>query len=116
MISPTSHEIFSTIFFLKKNADQEIPSYFLKAGASILSPFLSYFFSFAFTLGIFPDDLKTAKVLPLFKSPYESGVYNYRLISVLLLSLPSSSKKLALDFLQQYFCACKYASNILAQY
>ena len=55
----------------------------------MLAPVLSYYFSCAFELGVFPNYFKTAKVIPIFKSGIKNVVSNYR-----LLSLPKVLEKL----------------------
>ena len=50
-------------------------------GAQVLANPLSYLFNLAFQFGMFPLCLKTAKVIPVFKSGDKS---NYRSISILL--------------------------------
>ena len=42
--------------------------YFLRVGNKVLAPILSYYFTCVFELGFFPQILKTAKVVPIYKS------------------------------------------------
>ena len=49
-----------------------------------LSKPLLHIFRLSLKEGIFPDDLKTAKVTPIFKAGDENDFGNYRPISVLL--------------------------------
>lgn len=58
---------------------------------SLLEP-LSIVFNLSFTQGIFPDGLKTAVVIPIYKSGAKDDLSNYRPISL----LPSVSKILEL--------------------
>ena len=51
---------------------------------------LKYLFNLSIVKGIFPDDLKIAKVTPIYKADNSSNVSNYRPISV----LPCFSKML----------------------
>ena len=60
-----------------------IPPRLLKVAADIIAPSLTYIFNLSLTKGIFPQDLKVAKVTPLFKSGSKDQVENYRPISVL---------------------------------
>ena len=48
-----------------------------------LSKPLLHIFRLSLEEGIFPDDLKTAKVTPIFKAGDENNIGNYRPISVL---------------------------------
>ena len=48
----------------------------------LLKP-LMYIFNLSLTKGIFPDDLKIARVTPVFKAGKENEVGNYRPISIL---------------------------------
>ena len=84
-VSPTATEIYNTVFSLKAklNSELDIPSYFLKIAANILSPFLALLFHHVSSSGIFPDSLKIAKVLPVFKAGSKTDVNNYRPISIL---------------------------------
>ena len=60
-----------------------IPSYFLKLIADIISTKLSYFFNASLELGVFPASLKIARVVPIYKSGETNIMSNYRPISVL---------------------------------
>ena len=51
---------------------------------------LKYLFNLSIVKGIFPDDLKIAKVTPIYKADNSSNISNYRPISV----LPCFSKML----------------------
>ena len=51
--------------------------------SSILIPILVSLINASFSLGIFPDDLKIAKVIPLFKKGDTLDINNYRPISLL---------------------------------
>ena len=55
---------------------------FLQLGNEVLAPVLSYYFSCAFKLGVFPNCFNTAKVITIFKSGNKNLVSNYRPISV----------------------------------
>ena len=60
-----------------------IPPRLQKAGADIIAPSLTYIFNLSLTKGIFPQDLKVAKVTPLFKSGAKDQVENYHPIAML---------------------------------
>ena len=76
---------YDTIFSFNTNLTQEldIPSYFLKVSANILSSFLALLFHHVFSSGIFSDSFKIAEVFPVFKAGSKTDVNNYRTISTL---------------------------------
>ena len=82
---PTSNEIYNTIFTIKTkvNPDQDLPSFFLKIASPILVPYLAIICYHSYQLGIFPDRMKIAKVIPIYKGGDKTDVNNYRPISVL---------------------------------
>ena len=61
-----------------------IPVYFLRSVAEILAYALSILANHSFELGYFPNCLKTAKIIPLYKSGDKSLPTNYRPISILM--------------------------------
>lgn len=63
----------------------------------IMAPFLSYIFSKSIEQGTYPDEMKTSKVVPLFKSGSKFDPSNYRPISI----LPVLSKIFEKIILQQ---------------
>ena len=60
-----------------------ISCYFIMLSFSILIPILVSLINASVSLGIFPDDLKIAKVIPLFKKGDTFDTNNYRPISLL---------------------------------
>lgn len=66
----------------------DIPITVIKQNIDILAEPLSNTFNFYFTKNIFPDNLKVAKVIPIFKKGSRDDVKNYRPISL----LPTFSK------------------------
>ena len=68
---------------LKSPGIDNIPAHFIHLAADILSFPLSVLFNCSFEYGIFPDCLKIAKILPLYKSITKSDPSNYRPISIL---------------------------------
>ena len=83
----TSPQEISTIISQLKNKNSEgpdeIPVNVLKKINNSVSPIISYLINKSIRNGIYPDCLKTAKVIPLFKAgdPFDPG--NYRPISLL---------------------------------
>ena len=56
---------------------------FVKLSASLIAPALVKIFNLAISTGIYPDSLKIAKVIPVFKKGDQMSVNNYRPISIL---------------------------------
>ena len=90
LLDTSSDEIISIIKSLKDSS----PGYdgihikIIKKTASVLAPVISKLINMSFQYGIFPDTLKTAKVLPLHKGGKRDNVSNYRPISI----IPAVSK------------------------
>ena len=61
----------------------EIFSFFLKTGMSILAEPLSQLFNLSLSTGIFPDQWKIARIAPIYKDGKSDNRSNYRAISVL---------------------------------
>ena len=86
LFSTTAVEISQEITRLKVKKStnyDEIPSFFLKTAANVIAPYLALLIDFMFTNGVFPDSLKIAKVVPIYKSGLKSQVQNYRPIALL---------------------------------
>jgi len=60
-----------------------VPIFIFKEYKSILTPILSLLFNESLQQGIFPDCLKVARVIPVFKSGSRKDISNYRPISTL---------------------------------
>ena len=60
-----------------------IPSRLLKEGKEIIASSLAYIFNLSIKTGIFPDEWKIAKVVPIFKEGKKCIPDNYRPISIL---------------------------------
>ena len=60
-----------------------MPVYFFKVTAKVLATPLSIVFNYSFRFEIFPDCLKTTKVVPIFKKGDKNKISNYRRISLL---------------------------------
>ena len=61
----------------------EIPAKYLNDGSSVISKLLTHIINLSITTGSIPDDLKMARIVPLYKKNSKTHVGNYRLISVL---------------------------------
>ena len=88
-LSPiTDDEIIDIIRKLDVNKVNDISSKILKLLSSLFSRPLTYLFNSCMATGVFPDEFKIAKVIPLFKTGNRNLISNYRPISV----LPTLSK------------------------
>ena len=87
MLPTTPQEVCMAINSLKLNKasgnDDILPFSLKMAAQSIASP-LSMLINSCFTYGIFPNKLKLAKVVPVFKKGPSNMLTNYRPISLLL--------------------------------
>ena len=74
-----------------------------------------YLFNLSIVKGVFPDDLKIAKVTPIFKADNSSNISNYRPISV----LPCFSKmleRIIYSRLQKYLLCLRLLILVIIQY
>ena len=83
-----STEILQIIKSFKNKATSDTSIQVLKSVGNEIAPILSNIISASIEQGSFPSDLKTAKVIPLYKSGSKSDLANYRPISL----LPTFSK------------------------
>jgi len=83
----------------------KLPVKIIKHLKSIIAPIFSTLINNSFSNGVFPQDLKQAKILPLHKSGDKSDINNYRPISI----LPTFSKIFEK-------IACKQLYNFLEKY
>ena len=86
-ISPVTHSEIEDIIISLKNGKStgpfSIPVKLLKLVKSDISRPLACIFNESITLGIFPDKLKLAKVIPIHKKGVHTDPSNYRPISLL---------------------------------
>ena len=86
-ISPVSEEfIYKELCHLnsfKSTGLDDIPARFVKDAATTLTKPINFIVNLSITSGIVPDQLKSARVKPLFKKNNRSEVGNYRPISIL---------------------------------
>ena len=81
----TCHEVYQVICSLKNSSAgwDDFPTFVLKkCSGSLLQP-LTHLINCSLQSGIFPDELKLARVVPIFKAGDLAQVSNYRPISVL---------------------------------
>lgn len=78
-----SHEIDSIIGNLNPNKSSDMSPRVLKIFRNLISPNFSTLFNNCVYAGVFPDVLKIARVIPLYKSGDRNSINNYRPISLL---------------------------------
>ena len=86
VFTPVSHsDIDSAIMSLKNKRCNinVIPNYVLKRISFIISPVLARIINISVVSGVFPNSLKVALVVPIFKKGNKDEVKNYRPISIL---------------------------------
>ena len=66
----------------KANGIDMIPNKMLKISAHVISSSLTDIFNCCTSMNSFPDDLKVAKVVPIFKAGTKDDPSNYRPISI----------------------------------
>ena len=76
-------DILSKLKNGKAMGQNMIPNQILKSSKNIISQSLADIFNASLKSSIFPDDLKIAKVAPIFKEGDRDNMTNYRPISVL---------------------------------
>ena len=79
-----------------------VPNNLLKVASPVISPHLSEIFNQCIEYGIFADDLKIGKVVPIFKSGKRDDPGNYRPISILS-AFARIFEKLLYKQLHKYF-------------
>ena len=75
--------ILNSIIASKATGLDELPARFIKGGSSVIAKPLTHIVNLSITTGTIPDDLKVARVVPLYKKKGKINVENYRPISVL---------------------------------
>jgi hypothetical protein len=103
-IPSTAEEISDIISNLKNSTSSgydNIPIKIIKECKLELSPILSHINNYSMLEGIFPDSLKIAKVVPIYKNGNALAVSNYRPISVLT-SCSKITEKIIYNRLEKY--------------
>ena len=75
--------ILNSISACKATGLDELLARFIKDGSSVIAKPLTHIVNLSITTGNIPDDLKAARVVPLYKKKGKTNVENYRPISVL---------------------------------
>ena len=79
----TVSKILHSMSSSKATGLDEIPAKYLKDGSSVISKLLTHIINLSITTGSIPDDLKMARIVPLYKKNSKTNVGNYRPITVL---------------------------------
>ena len=85
LFNTTLAEVLDTIKSLKNTKStgyDDFSTKFIKLSATLIAPELVKIFNLAINKGIYPDNLKIAKVIPIFKKGDQTSVNNYRPISI----------------------------------
>jgi hypothetical protein len=89
LLSPVTEDfIFSELEKLNPNKStglDNIPARFLKDGACVLQKPITYLVNLSISSGVVPEDMKIARVCPIFKKNSRLDVVNYRPISILII-------------------------------
>ena len=91
LLPTTTEEVTDIIHNLKNSTSvghDNISTKLIKSCAAALAPVLAHINNQSLTEGLFPDAMKIAKVVPIFKNGDANNVSNYRPISI----LPAFSK------------------------
>ena len=114
LFNTTLAEVLDTIKSLKNTNSSgydDFSTKFIKLSATIIAPELVKIFNLAIREGTYPDKLKIAKVIPIFKKGDQSSVNNYRPISIL-----STINKIFEKILYSRLIKFVDKSNILYKY
>ena len=83
---PRYNEVYNLIHSLglrRAAGNDGIDSYFIRISCDVITPYITQLYSLSFDFGIYPECLKTAKIIPIFKAGLKTEVNNYRPISLL---------------------------------
>ena len=86
LFNTTVAEILKIIKTLKNSNSlgyDDFPTRFIKLSATQIAPALEKIFNLSIRSGVYPDILKIAKVIPVFKKGSPTSINNYRPISIL---------------------------------
>ena len=76
-------KIIKTLKNTNSTGHDNFSTKFIKLSATLLAPALAKIVNLAIDTGIYPSNLKIAKVIPIFKKGDQTSINNYRPISIL---------------------------------
>ena len=79
----TPEEVSKIISELKNGKSSDIPIHVIKQSSSIISSLLAVLYNECMRDGVFPNDLKTGRISPIYKKDNEQLLENYRPVSTL---------------------------------
>ena len=85
--SRTGSEVMKEILSLndkKAIGHDKIPALFLKIGRHVIAAYFKLFLQFIFNNGIYPNNCKIARVVPVYKNGDRTEISNYHPISILM--------------------------------
>ena len=102
-----------------KSVRSDMPSIqFVKLSAKVIAPYLCKLLSKCVEYGVFPELLKHAEVVPIYKSGKKSDINNYKPSPISLLSSFAKIFKSLLCERLNFFCQkmfCIKSSNVLGK-
>ena len=107
MLYPTSpEEVRNIIVSLKKSSPgfDEIPCCILKNSADVVSVIMSKIINLSFSTGVYPEKLKIAKVIAIYKSGEKTNISNYRPISLLSIVSKIFERAIYVRFYDYFKC------------
>ena len=81
LYSISESDVINTIRSMKNTSSaghDEFSSKFIKLSLPLLVPALEKIFNLSLSSGVYPDELKIAKVIPIFKKGSPTSINNYR--------------------------------------
>ena len=114
-------EVVAAIKILKNTSagHDEVPAHILKQNVQLFIKPLTHLVNSSIKNGIFPDELKIAKVVPIFKANDKQNIENYRPISVLSVFSKIMEKVMynhLLDFITKHNILHKYQFGFRKQH
>jgi hypothetical protein len=109
LIPTTPGEVLKTIDSLNAKKSSDLPVKFIKYVGTEISSLLSNLFNLCFRNGCYPDLLKNAKIVPIFKTGNSGLLGNYRPISILPI-INKILEKLIYKRLESFFQSCSIIS------
>ena len=105
-ISPVTEDkvraILSTLSVNKASGLDLIPSRFLRDSAGVIYSILTHIMNLSLSQGVFPSDMKNARVVPLFKKSSRADVGNYRPVSILS-AISKIFERLVYEQVEEFF-------------